>query len=243
MKTWIAAALALATGASAHAAPLDHIAWRTPQGFEQAYREGVKYGFEHNSAFSSSRCDLEGCHIGMEYQVDGESYAFLTSLAPAKDKDRGNRICVERPDEHFTCANDHGRVWTMRKIDGDWKEVRRWQDSWPVEALPFTKLSNVGFAAPGLGVLAVCFVMAGCVLAWSKRHALKLMGKDFKAFMAQRDAHGMDEVEMASRGTPPIPTNRIMALIALTHPDKHNGSRLATETTQWLLSLRASRIA
>ena len=34
-----------------------------------------------------------------------------------------------------------------------------------------------------------------------------------------------------------------LALIALAHPDKHNGSRLATETTQWLLSLRASRFA
>jgi hypothetical protein len=34
-----------------------------------------------------------------------------------------------------------------------------------------------------------------------------------------------------------------MALIALAHPDKPNGSRLATETTQWLLSLRARRVA
>lgn len=32
--------------------------------------------------------------------------------------------------------------------------------------------------------------------------------------------------------------DRLRALIGLCHPDKHNGSTLATATTQWLLSVR-----
>ena len=32
--------------------------------------------------------------------------------------------------------------------------------------------------------------------------------------------------------------SNIKALLQLTHPDKHAGSRTATEVTQWLLSLR-----
>lgn len=32
--------------------------------------------------------------------------------------------------------------------------------------------------------------------------------------------------------------DRLRALLMLTHPDKHNGSRLANDTTAWLLSVR-----
>src|ERR1700722_10138708 len=127
MKTWIAVALALSTVASAHAAPLDQFDWRTQKGFEQAYREGVQYGFEHGSSFRTARwCSTENCLIVMDYDIADESYAFLTWLGSAGN--RGNEICAERPDHHVTCANDHGIVWTMRHIDGEWKEVRRWQD-------------------------------------------------------------------------------------------------------------------
>ena len=146
MKTCIAAALALATVASAHAAPLDQFDWRTQKGFEQAYREGVQYGFQHGSSFHTVQwCSAENCLIIMDYDVADESYAFLTWLGSADN--RGNEICAERPDHHLTCANDHGRVWTMRDVDGDLKEVRRWQKSWPVEPSPVTKLIDTGFAA------------------------------------------------------------------------------------------------
>jgi hypothetical protein len=119
MRTSIAAALALATVASAHAAPLDHIAWRTQQGFEQAYREGVQYGYQHDSAFFSNQgCNSEECAIAMQYTVDDERYTFLTWLG-SNDR-RGNQICVEHRDGHRTCANDNGDVGTKRKIEADW---------------------------------------------------------------------------------------------------------------------------
>jgi hypothetical protein len=418
MKTWLAAALALATVASAHAAPLDQFDWRTQKGFEQAYREGVQYGFEHGSSFRTRQsCTPESCLIVMDYDVADESYAFFTSLGSADNL--GNVICAERPDEHLTCANDHGRVWTVRKMDGDWKELRNWQDSWPVEPSPVAKLIDTGFAAhvrtqkdfeqayregiqygfdrgsvfhvdpkcntekcfvdmqysidgekyslltwlgsvdyrgnqicvqrgndqstcandhghvwtsryvdgnwnevrvwqdswhvepspvakfievnltavgfvfilmigvaiplfltmqlaavlattllsviyrlptgwrnrlarvtpslvfirrlPALYKDGVAFAyISALLLAWRKRRALKLVGRDFETFLAQRDAHWMQQLAQGGRAIPP---ERLMALIALAHPDKHNGSRLATETTQWLLSLRTSRVA
>lgn len=36
----------------------------------------------------------------------------------------------------------------------------------------------------------------------------------------------------------PIPEDKLRLLIQLAHPDKHGGSRAATEITSWLLSLR-----
>jgi hypothetical protein len=423
MKTWMAAALALATVGSANAAPLDQFDWRTQEGFEQAYRAGVQYGFDHGSSFrTASRCSAENCLIVMGYDVADESYYFITWLGSADN--RGNEICAERPDHHLTCANDHGRVWTMHHVDGDWKEVRvwqytwpiepppvaqlidggfaavvrtqkgfeqayheavqygfehgsyfsadptcsvehcrlsmnysvnseqygiytwlgsaelhenrfclqrrddqitcatdhgqvwtkqyvdgdwkeirRWQNSWPVEPLPVAKLIDIGLAALGFVMIAafgvavllfptmrlaallaraslfviprlpsewrnrffarvtpslvfiqrwreiknasvasayVSALISALVLAWRKRRALKLVGRDFEAFIAQRDAHWMQQL---AQGGGAIPPERLMALITLTHPDKHNGSRLATETTQWLLALRASRVA
>jgi hypothetical protein len=413
MKTWITAALALATVASAHAAPLDQLDWRTQEGFEQAYRIGVQYGFEHGTPFSADpKCNSENCFIDMQYSVAGEDYAFVLSLGSADV--RGKVICVRRSDDHRTCANDYGHVWTSHYVEGDWKTVRFWQNGWPDEALfldpanwktrdgfekdlrdgvqfgfdhgswfrseckkecnllimSFTRgdkryvfetflrtptnaqtttqlcvvsgdtvtcgsnfgrvwtnrwvdgawkedktlqngwpvkpaepslvwlLIYGGFASLLLGCLAIqavpmlpfptmrwaalfakaslfviCRLPAGWknrlarvtaglslmarwwelkdaeaaraliaayVLAWRKRRALNLIGKDFEAFTAQRDAHWIHQ--LAQRGSA-IPPERLMALIALAHPDKHNGSLVATETTQWLLSLRASRAA
>jgi hypothetical protein len=412
MKTWLAAALALATVASAHAAPLDQFDWRTQEGFEQAYREGMQYGFDHGSAFHvDPKCNSENCFIDMQYSVDGEDYAFVLSLGSAHG--RGKVICVRRSDDHRTCANDYGHVWTSHYVEGDWKTVRFWQNGWPDEALfldpsdwksqdgfdqdfhkgvqfgfdhgfafksecqkecnllimSFTRddkryafetflrtptnaqtttqlcvasgdtvtcgdnfgrvwtnrwvdgawegktlqngwavkpaepslvwlLIYGGFAALFLVCLAIYAVailpfptmrlaalfakaslfvicrlpagwknrlarvtaglafigrwwelkdaeaaralVAALVLAWRKRRATKLLEQDFAAFITQRDAHWMQQLGKRSAAIPP---ERLMALIALAHPDKHNGSRLATETTQWLLSLRASRAA
>jgi hypothetical protein len=86
----------------------------------------------------------------------------------------------------------------------------------------------------------VSALISAIILAWRKRRALKLVGKDFETFLAQRDAYWMHQ--LAQRGSA-MPPERLMALISLAHPDKHSGSRLATETTQWLLSLRTSRAA
>jgi hypothetical protein len=82
--------------------------------------------------------------------------------------------------------------------------------------------------------------LSALVFAWRKRRALKLVGKDIETALTQRDAHWM---QLLAQGGRAIPSERLMALITLAHPDKHNGSRLATETTQWLLSLRATRFA
>ena len=38
-----------------------------------------------------------------------------------------------------------------------------------------------------------------------------------------------------------IPPDILQRLIALAHPDKHCGSRIATEATQWLLKQREAR--
>lgn len=38
-----------------------------------------------------------------------------------------------------------------------------------------------------------------------------------------------------------IPPDMLKRLITLAHPDKHGGSKIATEATQWLLSQREAR--
>lgn len=43
---------------------------------------------------------------------------------------------------------------------------------------------------------------------------------------------------IAAPASPSIDKDRLRALIRLCHPDLHDGSKLATETTAWLLSLR-----
>jgi hypothetical protein len=273
---------------------------RTQKGFQQAYQDGVQYGFEHGSYFSADpKCSVEHCRLSMEYSVNNEQYDIYTWLGSAELHE--NRICLQRRDDQFTCATDHGKVWTEHYVDGDWKEIRRWQNSWPVEPSLGSKFIDVSLAALGFVIMAVIGVAmllfpimrlaalfarasfairslpapwrsrfarvthslvfiqrwreirnpsaaqayvsaltSALVLAWRKSRALKLVGKDFEMFLAQRDAHWMQQLAQGGRAIPP---ERLMALIALAHPDKHNGSRLATETTQWLLSLRSSRVA
>jgi hypothetical protein len=67
-------------------------------------------------------------------------------------------------------------------------------------------------------------LIAVYVLAWRKRRAMKLLEQDLTVFTAQRDAHWMQQLAQRAAAIPP---ERLMALIALAHPDKHNGSRLA----------------
>ena len=38
-----------------------------------------------------------------------------------------------------------------------------------------------------------------------------------------------------------IPPDVLKKLLHLAHPDKHGGSKIATEATQWLLSMRGGR--
>lgn len=63
-------------------------------------------------------------------------------------------------------------------------------------------------------------------------------------FKAERDRdaylRGWQEghaAALASRSAA-IPPDRLRALVRLTHPDLHGGSKLATETCAWLLELR-----
>jgi hypothetical protein len=51
------------------------------------------------------------------------------------------------------------------------------------------------------------------------------------------------EICVRNLGPNPLTQERIKSLIVLCHPDRHQGrhERLATETTQWLLSMRQAK--
>jgi hypothetical protein len=252
---------------------------RTQKGFEQAYREGVQYGFEHGSAFHvDQKCNTEKCHIGMMYSIGEEQYEIYSWLGSAEL--RGNSICVQHDDDHSTCANDHGEVWTSQYVDGNWKTLRDWQNRRPVEPSPAANLIGGYHAGVDVGawvVAALALLVFGglsvigwiewlktthgvrlgdikkrgvkaVVLAVRRNYAFRLVKADLEQALAYRDQYWRSEIEklreqFADAPGAPIPSARLKDLIFLAHPDKHSGSRLAHETTQWLLSLRAKQKA
>lgn len=59
---------------------------------------------------------------------------------------------------------------------------------------------------------------------------------------AERETEAARALAQPRAGTTiAIPPDKLVALIKLAHPDRHGNSALATETTQWLLSMRGSR--
>jgi hypothetical protein len=79
---------------------------------------------------------------------------------------------------------------------------------------------------------------------WRRERALKLLEPELDVLVRQRDAAWMQEVaRREALARTPIPPERLKALIALAHPDRHNGSKMATKTTQWLLAQRARKAA
>ncbi len=80
----------------------------------------------------------------------------------------------------------------------------------------------------------------------------KLCGRCFR-LQKQKEYESLEEELAAARADyaelrqavkkgiglgPTIPPDRLKALIQLCHPDKHGGSKAASDMTQWLLSLR-----
>jgi hypothetical protein len=79
---------------------------------------------------------------------------------------------------------------------------------------------------------------------WRRERALKLLEPELDVLVRQRDAAWLQEVaRREALARTPIPPERLKALIVLAHPDRHNGSKVATETTQWLLAQRVRKAA
>jgi hypothetical protein len=82
------------------------------------------------------------------------------------------------------------------------------------------------------------------IYQWRRERALNLLGPELDVLVRQRDAAWLEEVaRREALARTPIPAERLKALIVLAHPDRHNGSKVATETTQWLLAQRGRKAA
>lgn len=63
-------------------------------------------------------------------------------------------------------------------------------------------------------------------------------------FKAERDRAAFERgyeagrAEALRQAPSAVPADRLRALLQLAHPDRHGGSRLALETTQWLLDCK-----
>ena len=73
---------------------------------------------------------------------------------------------------------------------------------------------------------------------WRHERALKLLESELDILIYQRDVAWLQlrDARREALARPPIPPERLKALIGLAHPDRHNGSKVATEITQWLLA-------
>ena len=88
-------------------------------------------------------------------------------------------------------------------------------------------------------MIAVCTT---CTATFDRRPGETWKRKCLSCWLATKS--GGSAMQVQARVAAPIPAEKLRGLIFLTHPDKHGGSRLATELTAWLLELRrASRSA
>jgi hypothetical protein len=78
---------------------------------------------------------------------------------------------------------------------------------------------------------------------WQRERALKLLESELDVLIHQRDVAWLllKDARREALARAPIPPARLKALIGLAHPDRHNGSKVATEITQWLLAQRGLR--
>jgi hypothetical protein len=78
---------------------------------------------------------------------------------------------------------------------------------------------------------------------WRRERALKLLESELDVLIHQRDVAWLQlkDARREALARAPIPPERLKALIGLAHPDRHNGSKVATEITQWLLAQRGLR--
>jgi hypothetical protein len=85
--------------------------------------------------------------------------------------------------------------------------------------------------------------LRAAALTWVKNRAFRLLKADLEQALVYRDQYWRGEItrlteQYDNRPTGAIPSIRMKALLNLCHPDKHPGSRIAHETTQWLLAQR-----
>jgi hypothetical protein len=78
---------------------------------------------------------------------------------------------------------------------------------------------------------------------WRHDRALKLLESELDVLIHQRDLAWLqlNDARREASARAPIPPERLKVLIGLAHPDRHNGSKVATEITQWLLAQRGLR--
>ena len=80
---------------------------------------------------------------------------------------------------------------------------------------------------------------------WRRERALKLLESELDVLIHQRDVAWLQlkDARREALARAPIPPERLRALVGLAHPDRHNGSKVATEITQWLLAQRGRKAA
>ena len=85
--------------------------------------------------------------------------------------------------------------------------------------------------------------LKAAIYHWRHERALKLLESELDVLIHQRDVAWLQlkDARREALARAPIPPERLRALIGLAHPDRHNGSKVATEITQWLLAQRGLR--
>lgn len=82
-----------------------------------------------------------------------------------------------------------------------------------------------------------------CYRCWQKSKATPTFGESssklrHELYIALEEAAHLRRMLMQAERRSAIPPDMLKRLPSLAHPDKHGGSRIATEATQWLLAQR-----
>lgn len=82
-----------------------------------------------------------------------------------------------------------------------------------------------------------------CYSCWQKSKATPTFGESAsqlrqELYTALEEAAHLRRMLMQAERRSAIPPDMLKRLLSLAHPDKHGGSRIATEATQWLLAHR-----
>jgi hypothetical protein len=223
--------------------------WRTRASFDAAFAANTMTGFAEHSWFRLRCDDKEGCALSMRYAHDGLRVYLDTWLTTS-----GNATCLVSAEDttHALCANDQGRIWRTHYTRGEWQASEPLQYAWRAPPPTFlerlTPVAGICGALFALSVVvnvvpALWFIARAFALKWLKDRAFKLVKPELEQALAYRDAYWQGELERrladVQDSKAPIPMHRMKGLLMLVHPDKHDGSTLAKETTQWLLAMRA----
>lgn len=85
-----------------------------------------------------------------------------------------------------------------------------------------------------------------CYSCWKKTKAATSLGETpaqlrHELHVALEEAARLRRMLMQVERRSAIPPDVLKKLLHLAHPDKHGGSKIANEATQWLLSVRGGR--